>query len=269
MQSRRVRVYAQGPGIGDALWLTALAKNFKHQRPKDEFIPVTSHPEIFKYNPDIYTSLTFEEDNEIGDGEKVGLNFDVKTHAIDGYCKQLGLSPPFIRRNFIYLTEKEIEVASRKLHSSLRIIAVQSQAGPWTRNKDWIHERFEEVITYFRSGGYRCLQIGGDEDKRLGECVDFFGSVREVAALMSRCKLFIGPVSAGMHIASAVGIPAVIVFGGREDPNVITLENHFPIYTKMECSPCWRVEPCQNKTCMENIYSHTVIEMAELILSKQ
>jgi len=45
------RIYTQGPGIGDSLWGSALAKNLKKQRPEDDIIIVS---EKSKLNNDYY-----------------------------------------------------------------------------------------------------------------------------------------------------------------------------------------------------------------------
>jgi len=264
----RIKVIAQGPGIGDALWLTALARNFKEQKNLGEVIAVTSHPEIF-YNSKDCSGISFSDECSTPSEKTVHLSFDFKTHAIDGYCHQLGLKPPFIRRNFIYLMVEEIEQARSKIHPSLRVIAIQSQAGPWTRNKDWDFLRFEEVVEHFRDKRFKFVQIGGRGDIRIEGCHDFFGTVRETAAIMSLCELFLGPISAGMHLASAVGIPAVIIFGGREDPRCIALDGHSTVTADVECAPCWRVEPCQKgKICMNKITSNMVIDIMEKEFSK-
>ena len=253
------KITAEGPGIGDAFWLTALARNFKLQCPKDNLIAVTNYPAIFDGNPDVAKAIRFDETIS-GEFRNIELHFDSVTHAIDGYCRQLGLQPPYIRRNFINLDEGEKYFAYHALNKFGKIIAVQSQAGPWTRNKDWVPEYFNEVIEYFVKLGWRFMQIGGEETIRLKYCHDWFGTVRQTAALMSRCKLFIGPVSSGMHLASAVGIPALIIFGGREDPKMIALEGHEYIYSNVECAPCWKVEVCEDKKCMKKIKPDLVID---------
>lgn len=259
------KVDAEGPGIGDAFWLTALARNFKIQRPEKSLAVVSYFPEIFDNNPDVAKSIRFGE-KESGHYVNIKLSFNPPTHAIDGYCQQLGLKSPYIRRNFIYLNQNERYFAKYTIDNVTKVMAIQSQAGPWTRNKDWIIEYNNEVISYFVNKGWKFIQIGAKEDKKLDNCYDFKGSVRETAAIMEYCKLFIGPVSGGMHLASAVNIPALIIFGGREDPRAIALENHDYIQSVMDCAPCWKVELCSFKKCMHIIEPKLVIEYIKKIL---
>lgn len=268
----KYKVHAQGPGIGDALWLTALARNFKAKRPNDDMIIVSSHPSLFKNNPDVYgaiSSNTLEPTNsEIID---VRLQFNPPIHAIDGYCQQLDIEPPYTRKNFIYLTESEVNFANKIIPRGLAIIAVQSQAGPWSRgSKDWLKEYYEEVIYHFTWHSkyrYKFLQIGGMSDTRLEGCQDFRGTVRETAAILKKCIMFLGPISSGMHMASGVDIPALIIFGGRELPDAIALQDHRYLYSKTNCSPCWLVEPCPfGKLCMKDITPDVVIKTMEEML---
>ncbi|KKN00190.1 hypothetical protein LCGC14_1140340 [marine sediment metagenome] len=259
------KVLAEGPGIGDALWLTALARNLKVQCPGDNIVTVSGYPTIFDNSPDVTKAVRFNEKVN-GDFREIELHFNFTGHAIDGYCRQLGLKPPYIRRNFMYLDEGERYYAHSTIKEFKKVIAIQSQAGPWTRNKDWIPEYLNEVVKHFVGLGWRFMQVGGEDSVRLKNCYDFWGSVRQTAALMSECKLFLGPVSSGMHLASAVNIPALIIFGGREDPKVIALEGHDYIYNEVDCAPCWKIEPCGDKKCMDEIKPSLVIKYIEEML---
>ncbi|MBI3608040.1 MAG: putative lipopolysaccharide heptosyltransferase III [Nitrospirae bacterium] len=64
-------------------------------------------------------------------------------------------------------------------------------------------------------------------------------SVRIVAAIIRRARLFIGNDNGPMHIATAVGTPVVALFGSS-DPRVWGPwgEGHRVIYKQVPCSPC-------------------------------
>ena len=87
--------------------------------------------------------------------------------------------------------------------------------------------------------------------------------IGELPALFSRCNLFIGNDSGAMHVAAAVGLPVVAVFGST-DPNgtapvttLRTLVRH-PVH----CSPCFLRECPIDHRCMVRIETADVSEAA-------
>jgi len=89
---------------------------------------------------------------------------------------------------------------------------------------DWkIYPRLADALRSLK--GYRFLIFGGTEVARAadqlaanlpGPSLNLAGrtTLREMAALFRKCRLYIGADSAGAHIACAVGLPNVVVLGG-------------------------------------------------------
>ena len=78
---------------------------------------------------------------------------------------------------------------------------------------------------------------------------------------LARSELFVNKVSGLMHLARAVDCPAVIVYGGRERPEISGYICNWNIRTSPPCSPCWQRNRCDhNRICMTDIASKTVIE---------
>ncbi len=97
---------------------------------------------------------------------------------------------------------------------------------------------------------------------RLGEhaaaVLDLTGKLGllETAAVLERCAVFLGNDSAPMHMAAAVGTPAVAFFG-PSDPREYGPwgEGHTVIRTGLECSPCDHVHCVQAERylCMQTV----------------
>ncbi len=91
-------------------------------------------------------------------------------------------------------------------------------------------------------------------------------SLRELAELLRRADLFIGADTGPMHIAAAVGVPVVALFGPK-DPVL-----HRP-YTQrsrivragVECSPCTK-RTCNDVRCMTAITVDMVLAAARELL---
>ncbi len=164
--------------------------------------------------------------------------------------------------------------------------------GASKRQRGWHHERFAEAamrIAESRNGGVVLLGAAGDREEtdrvaaRLGgRALDACGrsTIRQMAALIARCSLFLGNDSGPMHLAGALGVPVVAVFGpgdpertaprtprGKEG-SVITVSRHYP------CSPCRQAffrecypSPAGKPMCLESIGVDEVVAAAGALLA--
>lgn len=79
---------------------------------------------------------------------------------------------------------------------------------------------------------------GGLPSRRL---IDLTGrtSLRQAAAILSQCRMFIGPDSGLMHVAAAVGAPVVALFGASIASKWAPLGSQHRVLTRhLPCSPC-------------------------------
>lgn len=81
-------------------------------------------------------------------------------------------------------------------------------------------------------------------------------TVRESAAALECCRLFVGHDSGPMHLAAAVGTPCVAIFSARNLPGVWFPygEQHRVVYHSVACRDC-RLEVCDKyqKRCIASI----------------
>ena len=92
-------------------------------------------------------------------------------------------------------------------------------------------------------------------------------SIRELMALISRCKLVITNDSGPMHMSAALGIPVIAIFGST-DPELSGPigKGHVIIKKDVSCSPCFlRTCPTDLK-CMEMISVDDVLKGIEKVL---
>jgi len=96
---------------------------------------------------------------------------------------------------------------------------------------------------------------------------------RQLAAILVRAAMYIGPDSGPMHIAAAVGTPCVSIFSARNEPGIWfphTFTNGQPqqaLYHRTACSPCG-LDTCieQKKKCILSIQPTEPLAMATRIL---
>lgn len=99
--------------------------------------------------------------------------------------------------------------------------------------------------------------------KEYENCVDCsHTNVREMAAIIEQCDLFIGPDSGPMHIAGALGKNSIVFFGSIPPQARINYYiNHIPLTSKVACLGCW-YKPCPyNVKCMKEIDSKTIFQL--------
>ena len=154
--------------------------------------------------------------------------------------------------------------------------------GAATPSKRWREESFEVLIHELHASTQAdILVMGGESDLGFAqevvdglECpiINLVGklSLRQMAALMRECKVFIGCDSGATHLAAACGIPVVCLFSAANEmevwqpfgPQVKVLTRH------PTCSPC-RSHECQRTDgyfCMAEIKPEDVLDEVKTIL---
>ena len=98
-----------------------------------------------------------------------------------------------------------------------------------------------------------CRQITGSMRHRAGTLAGQT-SIGELPALFSRCQLFVGNDSGAMHVAAAVGLPVVAVFGSTDPDGTAPVTSlRRIIQHKVACSPCFLRECPIDHRCMERV----------------
>ena len=116
--------------------------------------------------------------------------------------------------------------------------------------KQWPPDRFAQLGERLREEqGARLLLFGGPGEAALGQmladqigpgAVNVVGrtSLRQMAALMARCRLYVGNDSGPTHVAAAMGIPVVAIFGSSCPHRFHPGENTALVWHELPCSPC-------------------------------
>ncbi len=100
-------------------------------------------------------------------------------------------------------------------------------------NKDWGFERYDAVVRALRDRGHRICRMRK------------FGNFRQAMAMLSTAAIYIGPEGGLHHAAAALGIPAVVIFGGFISPKVTGYKEHVNLYTGESELGCGASLPCR------------------------
>jgi len=84
-------------------------------------------------------------------------------------------------------------------------------------------------------------------------------STRDLAALFSVCSVFVGNDSGAMHVAAAVGLPVIGIFGSTDPEGTSPLTTKFTlIRERASCSPCFLRRCPVDHRCMTRISVESV-----------
>jgi len=136
--------------------------------------------------------------------------------------------------------------------------------------KRWLAERFAEAAATL---GSNALVFGSAAEKTLCEQVaaalvrsgmsarDLAGdtSLREFIDLAAACRVFLTNDSGAMHVAAALGVPTVAIFGATDDTKTGPLSAVTRVVREhAECSPCLLRECPIDHRCMTRVSSAAV-----------
>jgi heptosyltransferase II len=144
--------------------------------------------------------------------------------------------------------------------------------------KRWLPERFADAAVIVARERRAAVAIFGSKEERaiceavrVGvqkhgiRCINFAGitSLAEFVEMAAVCEVFLTNDSGPMHIASALGVPTVAVFGATDDlATGPTGENSRVVRQPVACSPCLLRECPIDHRCMTGVTAETVAEAA-------
>jgi len=263
--------------MGDVLWAGPVIRSLKASRPDARIHVATGVPEILAGHPDI-EGINDLPVNYIYDRRlEFYYEYAPDRHILSGYAESAGL-PDMEADPEIFLTAGEVWDADHRL-AEIRpgpgpLIALHAGVSWPERTWDWFFwDRLALELT--ARLGADVLVLGKSPDFELTPWpglhnqVDLLG-IREMAALMSRADLFVGLDSGPMHVAAALGLPVVALFGCIEPAWRRPFRPIFePVTTDLACSGCQARRPipsfdgrCENGAyrCMKEIRPGQVFE---------
>jgi heptosyltransferase-2 len=140
--------------------------------------------------------------------------------------------------------------------------------------KRWLPERFAEAVREFQPA--TVLVFGSAAERGLCQIVssavpnarNLAGetTLRQFIDLASACRLFLTNDSGAMHIASALGVPTVTVFGATDDTTTgPTGALARVVRAHAECSPCLLRECPIDHRCMTRVSAASVSAVARTL----
>jgi len=196
-----------------------------------------------------------------------------------GMLEALGFKPSGTSVSIVP-TEEHGRAAGRHLAewgiAGRRPIVGMAPGAAYGPAKRWFPERFAAVADRLAER-FACpvLLFGSAGDRPSTEAVqaaaktalvDIAGrtSLGDAIALIARCDLFVTNDSGLMHVAGALGVPTVAVFGSTNPKTTYPLGDRTVLIRKpVDCSPCLKPEcptdfKCMDLVTVEEVLDHSI-----------
>ena len=148
--------------------------------------------------------------------------------------------------------------------------------------KAWDEARFADLMVRLGDGfGLQSVLVGGQDTKECASIItayakglrtmDLTGKIglRELYGVLKGADLFVGIDSGVMHMASAMDIPVVALFGPTDEFYVGPQnEKSIVVRQKLSCSPCYLREPCNHRKCMTDLEVDEVFNACKKMLEE-
>ena len=181
-------------------------------------------------------------------------------------------------RNNIYVKNL---LESEWINPNNKIVGINIAASEKWKTKNWSTEHIVKLCDMLAMKHIRVIITGIEKDKPLAQHIlsltrskpaNFVGKtdILQLAALIKRCKVFITPDSAPLHVAAAMQTPVIAFFGPTDSKRhappakrIVVLEK------KLSCTPCYSPR-CKILThaCMKEITPEEVFKTIETLIKE-
>ncbi len=202
---------------------------------------------------------------------KRGHQVEYYLHLIRSLGLQAGPGIPALRVSQDWIPEAEAVLKSAAIGEGPFVgLSPGSQYGS---AKEWFPERFGELGRRILGElGGRLLILGSAGDRAIAASIlgvvgpkaaDLTGktTLSQAMAIIARCRVFVTNDSGLMHVAAALGVPLVAIFGStdptRTGPQGATSR---VIYKGLSCAPCLKTRCPRKRECMEAVTVEEVFE---------
>ncbi|HYK04942.1 MAG TPA: lipopolysaccharide heptosyltransferase II [Thermoanaerobaculia bacterium] len=158
------------------------------------------------------------------------------------------------------------------LHLDRPVIGIHP-GGLYGRAKHWGDESYVDVIKRLRSEGFDIVLLTSPREREQAEriattcngvpMIGHDGDVLELAAAISQCAAVITNDSGPLHVATALAVPSVSIFGPTDPERTVIPGATHVVRQKLACQPCYQREcPLGHHRCMADVSVNQVFDAA-------
>lgn len=208
-------------------------------------------------------------------------------HQLDDYAPLLAAlgaprvvgDVPTIRLPGLIRENGRRQLLSIGLHLDRPLYGIHA-GGLYGRAKHWGDDRYIEVIRRLRVEGIDVVLLTSpgehEQAQRIARTcngvpmVGHEGDVLELAAALSHCSAVITNDSGPLHLAAALSVPSVSIFGPTDPERTVIPGTSRVIRQPLDCQPCYQREcPLRHHRCMAEVNVESVFSVALDLLNRQ
>lgn len=210
--------------IGDVLLTTPIIRALHEAKPRCPILVETDFPDIFERNPCVTQAakrIIPPQNCQI-----IELNYENETeaHYVEAYARCAGISLES-KQLEMHPGTQDIAEAGRLLVRVGRWATIHAGATTWP-GRNWPIESMRQIADWLLKRGWNIALLNQHRDPSYAiPCtLDLRGklSLQQMAAVQKYCSLFVGQDSLPLHVAQAMGVPAVGIFGATLPQYVMT-----------------------------------------------
>ena len=279
---KTIVVKRQG-SIGDVFLITPILRSLRKRGPEDEILVMTSAPQMLLACSDLDGFIPWGRPYPCD--ELIDLDYayekDFRKHIITAYTEVAVIEPHYMR-GILYVDKARMDKVKMLIKSVPRpfvVLELSDLSDKWP-SKQWLH--YDAVIPYLKEKGYTVVGIGlcDRQLKPIGIDINLMNMFDplESAVILSESALFIGHEGLIAHVAQALSIPSIILYGptSPEYTADLSLPSLMPVVSPVGCQGCRHVHnagvgvlcPREN-ICMEAITPDMVIGAIEELIKKK
>ena len=274
-----VRLCCKSRGLGDTLFVTTVARELKKRRDALRVTVERHWPQLFYNNKDI--AATFPIGNEPSP-DAIHVDYHDRwpppedKHVLTTLCERFGIEDPELRTYYYPTPEERAKARLIRPPSTRPLLVVHPFSGFFAaRSKQWDFRQWKRCLEAIPPE-IETLRFSDVEDPATPtdrpnhrEIVGM--DLRLIAAILQSADAFTGQESGLAHVATALGIPSVVLFTGFVPPAVFGYEQNINLVPDLPYSPCWNKDgcpPCKAEICTRAIQSETVCEKSLEVLER-
>ncbi len=206
---------------GDTLITANVIRCIKERYENLKINCISPYPELIKYDPAI-DSINASETFYSFDSSYFELlvRNEQNENVVEHNLKRLGIST-FFYKSAYFLIESEVNWAKNQVINFKKpLIAISTRSKDHIKN--WPTKNWAAIIEEIKKE-FCIIQLGDESEPTFENVTRFAGrcTMRQSAALLSQCKLFVGPDSLLMHIANGLDLKSIIIFGNARPVNCL------------------------------------------------
>ncbi|HYM62292.1 MAG TPA: lipopolysaccharide heptosyltransferase II [Thermoanaerobaculia bacterium] len=192
-------------------------------------------------------------------------------HQLDDYTALLGAmsAPRVVDELPLIALPQHIRDGARRRLEALGIPADRPlfgihAGGLYGKAKHWGDDRYCAVAERLRADGYAVVLLTSPGERQQAEAISAAcdglpiigedGDVLQLAAAISHCSIIVTNDSGPLHLATALAVPSVSIFGPTDPGRTVIPGASRVIRMSFDCQPCYEREcPLGHHRCMTGI----------------